>query len=295
MARAKELSSSVGIDPRIKKQLDTSGGPTPVSEPGVGATESIKKTKKAQKRDDYGKLTGQTTASTTPKADTVMPALQRAMFTLAKTLDSDEEGAAKIARQMVAEFSKSPEAMAAFKQMIPHFADGADKLGAKLGTQVLGGVARSALPLIAEGKVVRAILSVGYEIGGVNGRRLVGAVLRGLNSGKGAAGVAADVTATAARIGAKAPALGKVAGGLGKALPFIGNAANVLGLIFSVKALYETATNPEKTKGAVGAQVVHLACTVGGCFVPPLALGATAIDVGSAVKGSPAKPVGETA
>ena len=272
------------VNHQTRKASTPKPAKTPATEKKATTTKAaeVKATQPKQKKDDFGKLSGETVTSTTPKADTVTPALNRAFFTLAKTLET-EDLAGPLAMQAAREFAKSPEAMAAFKQAIPYLESGAVSLAGKVGAPVIANVAKSALPLVANGQTVKALLKAAYEVGGPNGRRLVGAALRGLNAGKGMSGAAAEIAATAAKIGAKAPALGAVAGGLGKALPVIGNALNVVAVAASVKDLCQTAFDPTKTKGQKLAQVLHLAATITGCFIPPAAAVAVAIDVKKAV------------
>lgn len=233
------------------------------------------------KKDDYGKVPNVEVPKTGTQ-DAVAPAMTRAFYTLAKTLES-EEAAGPLAQAALREFAKSPEAMAAFKQAMPYLESGAVAVGTKLGAPQIGKLATSTLPLLANGQTVKALLKAGAEVGGPNGRRLVGAAIRGLNSGKGMAGAAAELGATAAKVAAKAPALGAAAGGVAKALPVIGNAANVIAVGASLKALYDGVRDPAMTKSHVLSRVMHLAATITGCFIPPAALVAAAIDVKQAV------------
>lgn len=278
MARVQGAPKKVHVPKQPKAAAETRSTNETKSTQGTTATKQVG----AKKKDDYGKQTPAAVAATTPKADSLTPALNRAFFTLAKTIES-EDAAGPLAQAAIREFVKSPEAMAAFQQAIPYLESSAAAIGSKVGAPQIGKAAASALPLVANGQTVKALLKAAHEVGGPNGRRLVGAALRGLNSGKGMAGAAAELSATAAKIAAKAPALGAAAGGVAKALPVIGNAVNIVAVGASLKSLYDSIRDPAVTKGGVMARVVHVAATVCGCFIPPAALVAAAIDVKQAV------------
>lgn len=258
-----------------RKHVETEG---PKKKEAVAKTETVTAKKKS---DDYGKVKD-IKAPETGTQDAVAPAMTRAFFTLAKQFET-EDAAGPLAQAAMREFAKSPEALAAFKQALPYLESSAVAVGSKLGAPQIGKAATSALPLLANGQTVKALLKASYEVGGPNGRRLVGAALRGLNSGKGMAGASAELAATAAKIAAKAPALGAAAGGVAKALPVLGNALNIVAVGTSLKALYDGIRDPGLTKGHVFSRVMHLAATITGCFIPPAAAVAVAIDIKQAV------------
>jgi len=273
---------TVGDKPKITKRH--AGSPAPVKAKVTAKTGKAEKAEKVAKVDAKKSDGVDATAahSTVPAAkfnDTVAPALQRALYTLASKVETGDAASA-VATEAMREFVKSPEAMAAFKNVMPYLESGAIALGNKVGVAQIGKVASSALPLVADGKMVKALLKAATEVGGPNGRRMMGALLRGLNSGKGVAGAAAELSATAAKIGAKSGALGATATkGLSKALPVVGNALNVLAVGASLKALYDAVVHGPATKGQICSRVLHTAATVTGCFVPPAAAVAAAIDV----------------
>ena len=278
MARA--IHSSSHKVPKHHKTAKTGDG---VETAKTKKKEAVAKTDAVttKKNDEYGK-TPEVKTPPTGTQDAVAPAMTRAFFTLAKQFEG-EEAAGPLAQAAMREFVKSPEALAAFKQALPYLESGAVAVGSKLGAPQIGKAATSALPLLANGQTVKALLKASYEVGGPNGRRLVGAALRGLSSGKGMAGAAAELGATAAKVAAKAPALGAAAGGVAKALPVIGNAVNVLAVGASLKALYDGIRDPALGKGHVFSRLMHLAATITGCFIPPAAAVAVAIDVKQAV------------
>ncbi|MBL8950231.1 MAG: hypothetical protein JNK82_05620 [Myxococcaceae bacterium] len=275
---------SVGDKPKITK---SHVAPTTVNTDSttVGSTTATKGTAKVapveakKKPEALGKAAVHSTVPQAKFNDAVAPALNRAFFTLASKIETGD-AAANIAAEAAREFAKSPEAMAAFKHALPYLEAGAVKLGSKVGVEAIGKVATNALPLLADGKMVKALLKAGQEVGGPSGRRLVGAAIRGLNTGKGMAGASAEVAATAAKIGAKSGALGGTAAkGLSKALPVVGNALNVLAVGSSLKALYDAVVHGPATTGQICSRVLHTAATVTGCFIPPVGAVAVAIDV----------------
>jgi hypothetical protein len=222
-----------------------------------------------------------TTPAVTTQPDLTAP-LTRALFLLSSEFEKNPELRGPLVALATKEFAKSPEAMALFRQVMPYLESSAVKLGTQIGAPVVANVAKSALPLVADGQMVQALLKGASEIGGVNGRRLVGAALRGLSKGTGVGGAAAELAATGARIAANVPALGGLAGGVAKALPVIGNAANVLAVGRSLKALHD-AHNNKAPEGHLAGRWLHLAATVTACFIPPASALAIAIDVKDAV------------
>lgn len=211
---------------------------------------------------------------------TVGPAVTRALTAIATQLELGGD-AQSVVMEAAREFAGSPEAMAAFKQALPFLEKNAVDLGNKSGAPLVGQVAAGALPLLASGENVKAVLKVAGDVAGPEGRRLVGAALRGLNSGKGVAGATAEVAATAAKMGAKWGALGSFGKGLAQALPVLGNAMNLMSLGSSLKGIYD-AVRGGGSAGQILARCLHLGATVTGCFIPPAAHAATAIDVASA-------------
>lgn len=274
---------SVGEKPKtVRKPATHAPGPakskaTAKAGPTAATTAAAPVTQK--KADGVDQTAAHSTVPAAKFNDAVAPALQRALYTLASKAETGDAASA-IAAEAAREFAKSPEAMAAFKHVMPYLESGAIALGNKVGVAQIGKVASSALPLVADGKMVKALLKAAFEVGGPSGRRMMGAILRGLNSGKGVAGAAAELSATAAKIGAKSGALGVTATkGLSKALPVVGNALNVLAVGASLKALYDAVVHGPATKGQICSRVLHTAATVTGCFVPPAAAVAAAIDV----------------
>lgn len=214
---------------------------------------------------------------------TVGPAVTRAMMSLANQLELG--GNAKgVALEAAKEFAGSPEAMAAFKKVIPFLEKNAVELGKKVGAPVLGKVGTGTLPLLADGELIKATLKVASDVGGPGGRRLVGAAMRGLNSGNGVMGAVSEMMATSAKMGVSSGAVGEGAKQfLAQAMPVLGNGLNLLALGSSVKQLAST-FKEGGTWGQRLARGLHLAATITGCFVPPVGLAAAAIDLGSAMR-----------
>ncbi|MFL5320717.1 MAG: hypothetical protein ACJ790_13735, partial [Myxococcaceae bacterium] len=138
----------------------------------------------------------------------------------------------------------------------------------------LGKIAKAALPFAVDGKMTKALLEVGMQVGGRDGKRLVAAAMRGMKAG-GLSHSAAEVAATAAKIGAKTGGKGFLATlgkGLGKALPVIGNATNILSVAGSLKSLIHALRDPNASLADKLAECLHLATTVTGCFIPAVGI-----------------------
>ncbi len=206
-----------------------------------------------------------------PPGPVLPPAVARLLFNVAQRIEPTSDAARKLAADVAAELTKSPEVLGALSRALPFLESGVGSTGR---------VVASSLPLAANGPTVKALLELGKHLGGPSGKRLVGAALRGLGSGKGMAGVAAELTATLAKMGARSGALGSVGQGLLKALPLIGNAVNLLAVASSLKALYDCYNDPQSTKAQKLLRVLHLAATITGCFIPEVGLAATLIDLG---------------
>lgn len=209
-------------------------------------------------------------------AEAMAPAVTRALLSL-----SEATGAGlsrEVALEAAREFISSPEAMTAFRHAMPYLTSSAGAVAGATGTNL----AKTVLPLLSEGKAVRAVLDGAAALGGPQARRLVGAAIRGLNTGGGMAGAAAELAATSAKMAAKSGALGSAAGLVGKALPVVGNGFNLLALGGSLKALKDVMGDPSASTGTKLSRVLHVAATVTACFVPPAALVAAGIDVATA-------------
>lgn len=222
-------------------------------------TETVKKTGRA---DGFVQSSGGSNkVALVAVAKVLEPALMRTLFGAAGKMGQGDAHA--IALQAMKTFAASPEMMAAFKHAQPMLLAAAE-------TAHLGKIARAALPFAVDGKMTKALLEVGMQVGGRSGKRLVAAAIRGMKSG-GLSHSAAEIAATTAKIGAKAGGKGflaTVGKGLGKALPIIGNAANILAVASSLKGLIDVLRDPNASPGDKLARVLHLATTVTGCFIP---------------------------
>ncbi|MBL8957954.1 MAG: hypothetical protein JNK82_44675 [Myxococcaceae bacterium] len=207
-----------------------------------------------------------------PAGPALPPEVARLLHEVARRLEPTPSAAQRLAAATAVELTKSPEVLGALGRALPFVESSAAGAG--------GRVVASSLPQAANAQTVKALLELGKQVGGPSGRRLMAAALRGLNSGKGLAGVAAELTATLAKLGARSGALGAVSQGLLKALPVIGNAVNLLAVASSLKALYDCCQAPNATNAQKLVRVLHLAATVVGCFIPEVGLAATLIDLG---------------
>ncbi|MHB8873902.1 MAG: hypothetical protein ACYC8T_09485 [Myxococcaceae bacterium] len=230
-------------------------------------TSEVKNTVKA---DRFSPLRAALAATAGPTAEAAAPALLRALFGAAEGLKAGEgqqQIAVDAARMMLA----SPEMLAAFKHALPALEAAAKAVAGTGGLNV----AKAVLPLVANGQTVKAILKLATEVAGPVGRRLAGAAMRGLTKG-GLTPSAAEIAATAAKIGMKSGATkgaaGLLAKGLGKAAPIVGNAVNILSVGGSLIGLIKSLRDPEATAGGKLAHVLHLACTITGCFIPPVGI-----------------------
>lgn len=245
--------------------------PSPLTPSVRGAIAPVKpaEVSRGGRSDRFEPLRNAIAISAGPTAEAAAPALLRAMFTAANRLEggaSAEKTAVEAAKLVLA----SPEMLAAFKHALP-----ALEAAATVANPAVGNVAKAVLPLVANGDTVKALLKLGFEAAGPQGRRLVGAALRGLNNG-GMAMAAAEIAATAAKIGMKSGAAGgalaTVAKGLGKAAPIVGNALNILTVGSSLVNLVKSLFDKDASAGLKLAHVLHLAATVAGCFIPPVGI-----------------------
>lgn len=256
--------------PRVNKRQPprTTSIETPAAKK-TGAPKEVRA--EGKKNDGFEKLKTALVASAGPAAEAAAPAVLRAAFTAASQLGSDQPPQ-EIASEAARTILSSPEMMAAFKHALPALEATVGAIGGSAAAAAAGRV----LPLLANKETTKAILKLAFEVGGIDGRRLAGAALRGLAKG-GIAHSAAEVTATAVKVGAKAGAkagatgaLGAVAKGLGKAAPIIGNAANILSVGTSLVGLIKALKDGETSLGKKLAHALHLACSVAGCFIPPV-------------------------
>jgi hypothetical protein len=200
--------------------------------------------------------------SATTAFEAAAPALMRAVFAAAQRLEQGE-GAHEVAKEAGTIIGNSPEMMAAFKQAVPGMEALAGAANPKAG-QVAGKV----LGPLADGNKVRAALNLAGEMGGVEGKRLTAAFMRGSARG-GIDHAAAEVAATASRIAAKA-AVGsssKVAQAAGKVAPALGKAGTWLGLGTAFKELLDTFRDESASKGKKVAQSVYFAATIAGLLL----------------------------
>lgn len=215
-------------------------------------------------------------ATAIPAAETVAPAVLRALFGAASAMHEGQDAQA-IATDAARVVLASPEMLAAFKQALPALENVAGRIGGK----AVGEIARQALPLVANGQTVKALLKVAGEVGGPAGKRLMGAALRGLSNG-GLAYSAAEIASTAAKLGAKSGSFAKI---FTKAMPIVGNAMNLLSVGSALKALIDVLKDPDSSIGAKLAHALHLATTVAGCFIPQVGLAGDALMMGAKTTG----------
>ena len=234
--------------------------------PSVKATE----VKNAVKLDKFSPLRAALAATAGPTAEAAAPALLRALFGAAQGLEAGE-GQEKVAVDAARTVLSSPEMLAAFKHALPALEAAAKSVGGPAALKV----AKAVLPLVANGQTTKAILKLAFDVGGATGRRLAGAAMRGLTKG-GLSHSAAEIAATAAKIGMKSGATkgaaGLLAKGLGKAAPVVGNAVNIISVGTSLVDLIKSLNDPEHSQGGKLAHVLHLACTIAGCFIPPVGI-----------------------
>lgn len=216
------------------------------------------------------------TEATEPTGEAAAPALLRAVFGAAKRLEAGD-APEQVAREAARTAMSSPEMMAAFRHALPTLEAAVETVGGAPAKNV----AASVLEPLADGKKVQAVLKAAYALGGVPGRRLVGAALRGLHKG-GLAASTAEVAATAAKIGSTSVSLGTVGKALGRAAPLVGNPRNLLMVGSALAGLIGSFRDSEATTGKKLGHALHLACSVVGCFIPAVgvaggvALGAAA-------------------
>ncbi|MFZ5468813.1 MAG: hypothetical protein ACOZIN_05185 [Myxococcota bacterium] len=214
-----------------------------------------------------------------PTAEAAAPAVMRALYGAASMLEGGAAAEA-VASEAAKVVFKSPEMMAAFKHALPAL----EAATTAVGGQAAGAIAKKALPLLANGETVKAVIKVAGDVGGPSGRRLVGAAIRGLSKG-GLTHCTAEVAATAAKVGAKATAATTAGKALGKALPLVGNALNLLSVGTALVGLIKSFKDPNTTGGGRLAHALHLACSVVGCFIPPVGVAGDVALMGAKAAG----------